>query len=54
MLTLSLLFPSKVRDWINPIEPSLTPETAVRNYRLEKEEILQDGITKLYTYVEVQ
>ena len=42
-----------LRDWVDDSQPTFEEKQSVRRYKLEKEELLQDGITKVFSYIEV-
>lgn len=51
-LRLPLAFPPRLVDWINDATPPEIMES--RSYRLDAEEVLDDQITRIYTYREIQ
>ena len=55
MINVPLSFPLAVHDWINdPTDDSIKPHIAVRRFRLEREEVLEDGFTRIFTYRETE
>lgn len=42
-----------VRDWVDEQKPTYEERQAIRKYKLEKEELLKDGITRIFSYIEV-
>lgn len=57
-VTLPLIFPAEIHDWVNPPTddslPTLAPEPlAQRQFRLDQEDLLQNG-TRIFTYREIE
>ena len=45
--------PTQIVDWTSGNEYDTSPQTPVRRFRLETEEWLKDGETRMFTYREV-
>lgn len=54
-IELPLQYPTAVRDWINDDQDTtFRVRVGRRKYRLEREEMLNDASTVVYSYVEVE
>lgn len=55
VIKVPLVYPLALHDWINDLtDDAVTPRSAIRTFRLEREEALEDGSTIIYTYKEVE
>lgn len=55
-IRIPLLFPPEVMDWIQkePRDDQVFTTTGIRRFRLEREDLLGDGRTMIWTYVEMR
>ncbi len=51
-----LVFPPEVMDWVqpNPRDDQVFAVEGIRRFRLEREDMLGDGRSKIFTYVELR
>jgi len=55
-IILPLVFPPEIKDWVQEEirDDQVSYIASTRRYRLEREDIMQDGKTKLFTYREMR
>jgi hypothetical protein len=55
-IDIPLLFPLAIKDWVQEVVTydMLSPRKGTRRFRLQQEDILQDQVTKIYTYEEIE
>jgi hypothetical protein len=52
-ITVPLEVPTQVLDWVSNTELDLSSTQPIRKFRLDAEEWLQDGETRMFTYREI-